>query len=117
METNSPRGEIPNHFNLPKRISGLAGLVYNLWWSWHPEVQRLFIEIDKDLWEQVYHNPVVFLRRVDRVHLNAAIGEKNLLEIYDRIMQSYQDYMSMNDTWFQRTYPDLNRRDRRVFFL
>jgi starch phosphorylase len=107
MVTNPVRGEIPNHFNLPKRISGLAGLVYNLWWSWHPEVQKLFIEIDKDLWEQVYHNPVVFLRRVDRVHLNAAIGEKHLLEVYDQIMQSFQDYMADNDTWFQRSYPEL----------
>jgi starch phosphorylase len=110
MTISTYHGEIPNHFNLPRRISGLAELVYNLWWSWHPEAQRLFAEIDKDRWEQDYHNPVVFLRHVDRAHLNALISEKYLLEIYDRVMQSYQDYMKATGTWYELTYPNLKNQ-------
>jgi starch phosphorylase len=110
MLMTSVHEEIPNHFDLPRRIAGLADLVYNLWWSWHPEAQRLFAEIDKNLWEQVYHNPVIFLRRVDRAHLNAAISEKQILEIYDQVMQSFQDYMKSNDTWYHKTYPKLGNQ-------
>jgi starch phosphorylase len=109
MDMNTVHGEIPNHFNLPRRIAGLAELVYNMWWSWHPEAQRLFAEIDKDLWEQVYHNPVVFLRRVDRAHINAAISDQHLLVIYDQVIQSFQEYMKSNATWFQQTYSELTK--------
>ena len=49
---------------IPDRISRLADLSYNLWWSWHPEAQNLFKRIDAELWEAVYHNPVLFLREV-----------------------------------------------------
>jgi starch phosphorylase len=107
MDNNTFHGEIPNHFDLPRRIAGMAELVYNLWWAWHPEAQRLFAEIDKDLWEQVYHNPVMFLRHVDRAHLNAVISEKNQLEIYDHVVQSFQDYIKSDGTWFEKSYPSL----------
>ncbi|MBN2256981.1 MAG: alpha-glucan family phosphorylase [Anaerolineaceae bacterium] len=105
MDNNIARAEIPNHFDLPRRISGLAELVYNLWWAWNPEVQRLFAETDKNLWEQVYHNPVMFLRRVDRAHLNAVISQKHLLTMYDNLIQAFLDYNQSTDTWFTRTYP------------
>ena len=45
--------EIPNHFVLPRRITRLGELAYNLWWSWNPEAQMLFTIIDKQLWNQV----------------------------------------------------------------
>ena len=37
---------IPNHFSLPRRIERLGELAYNLWWTWNPNVQRLFERID-----------------------------------------------------------------------
>ena len=54
--------EKPIQFSLPRRIKRLEELAYNLWWVWHPAAQRLFKEIDALLWEQTYHNPIVFLR-------------------------------------------------------
>lgn len=110
MDKISYHWEIPNHFNLPRRVGGLAELVYNLWWSWHPEAQRLFALIDKDLWEHVYHNPVVFLRKVDRAHINALTGEKHLLEVYDRVIRAYQDYIKSDETWFHKYYPNRNEQ-------
>ena len=35
--------ETPNHFSLPRRISRLGELAYNLWWVWNPEAQRLVL--------------------------------------------------------------------------
>jgi starch phosphorylase len=43
---------------LPKSIESLEWLAYNLRWCWDPDTIELFRRIDRDRWEQVYHNPV-----------------------------------------------------------
>ena len=95
--------EIPNHFNLPRRITRLSELAYNLWWVWNPNAQRLFSQIDRTLWEKVYHNPVAFLRRIERATLNAATNDRYFLEAYDRVMREFDQYMAGDDTWFKRS--------------
>lgn len=99
--------EIPNHFSLPRRISRLSELTYNLWWIWNPDVQRLFAQIDKALWERLGHNPVLFLRQVERARLNAATYDRYFLDHYDRVMRNFDAYMNSQTTWFQSTYPNL----------
>ena len=71
--------ESPNHFSLPRRIARLGELAYNLWWAWNPDPQRLYSMIDHVLWERVYHNPVAFLRRVERANVNAATNDRYFL--------------------------------------
>ena len=61
---------IPTKFNLPRRIARLGELAYNLWWTWNPDAQRLFARIDLNLWEHVSHNPVLFLRQINRSQLD-----------------------------------------------
>jgi len=101
------RPEIPNHFSLPRRISRLGQLAYNLWWVWNPEGQMVFAQIDKPLWERLHHNPVAFLHKVDRPRLNALTNDRYYLDIYDRVMRNFDNYLKAENTWFQRTYPDL----------
>ncbi|MCS7324336.1 MAG: alpha-glucan family phosphorylase [Thermoflexales bacterium] len=91
---------------LPRRIHQLGVLAYNLWWSWHPEAQKLFQRIDPVLWEAVYHNPVCFLRRVPRQTLAAAINRAEFLRDYDEVMREFEHYMQGHEngaaTWFSR---------------
>jgi starch phosphorylase len=101
------RAQLPNNFSLPRRIHRLAELAYNLWWIWNPEAQRLFSRIDKELWERAYHNPVLFLRQVERSRLNAVMNNRYYLDFYDRIFRNFDQYMDAKDTWFSRTYPEL----------
>jgi len=102
--------EIPNRFSLPRRIRRLSDLAYNLWWTWNPDAQRLFTRIDKELWERVYHNPVQFLRRVQRPKVNAVTHDRYYLDFYDRILRTFDDYMGAEDTWCSRYHPEcLNR--------
>ena len=42
--------KLPNRFDLPRRISRLSELSYNLWWAWNPTALRLFNRIDNNLW-------------------------------------------------------------------
>lgn len=99
--------DIPNHFVLPRRINRLGELAYNLWWSWNPDAQLLYTLIDKQLWNLLSHNPVAFLRQVERPRLNAVTNDRYFLDLYDRVMRSFDAYMKSEDTWYKRTYPDM----------
>ena len=99
--------EVPNHFDIPRRIYRLSELVYNLWWAWNPPAIRLFQLIDKVLWDGLNHNPVAFLRQVERARLNAVADDPAYLDMYDQVMVAYDAYMSGKDTWFNKTYPRL----------
>ena len=83
------KAEIPNKFRLPRRINRLGDLAYNLWWTWNPDAQRLFIEIDRDLWERTNHNPIHFLSLVERAQLNAVTQNHYYLDHYDRIFDAF----------------------------
>ena len=100
------RTETPNHFSLPRRIRRLGQIVYNLWWTWNPDAQRLFVHIDRDLWERVNHNPVRFLHQVERAKLNAATQDRYYLDFYDRTFRIFDDYLRSEDTWFKQKYDD-----------
>ncbi|HPS42159.1 MAG TPA: alpha-glucan family phosphorylase [Anaerolineaceae bacterium] len=99
--------EYPNSFNLPKRLEGLRRLAHNLWWVWNPDGQRVFQFIDPLLWDAVNHNPVAFLHRVERTRVNAAVAQPGYLEYYDATMRNLENYLSRQDTWFHKTYPNL----------
>jgi glycogen phosphorylase len=94
------RAQPANQFSLPRRLQRLGELAYNLWWTWKPDAQRLFSHIDNALWEQTYHNPVQFLRQVERAQLNAVAQDRHYLDFYDRIFRLYDQYMAAEDTWF-----------------
>ncbi len=111
------RTRVPANFSLPKRIDRLGELVYNMWWTWNPDSQRLFINIDRQLWESVDHNPILFLRKVERARLNAMTNNRFYLDFYDRIMRAYDQYMQGQDTWFSQTYPELRNRPIAYFSM
>ena len=101
---------IAKELSLPKRIARLPHLAYNLRWTWNPEAQSLFSRIDFSLWEAVHHNPVQFLRQVKRPQLNAALSNVDYLQIYDRVMEHFDHYLSTSRTWYQQENPDLLNR-------
>jgi starch phosphorylase len=100
------RTKLPKFFDLPRRINRLGELSYNLWWVWNPTAQRLFNRIDNNLWEQVNHNPIRFLRETPRPTLNAAAQNPMYLELYDRVFAEFDAYRNRKDTWFATAHPD-----------
>ncbi len=100
------RAKIPNHFDLPRRISRLGELAYNLWWTWNPSAQRLFYRIDYALWERLNHNPLLFLRSVGRSEVNAVAQNPVYLEMYDRVFASFDAYMNAKETWCTKIYEE-----------
>jgi starch phosphorylase len=84
---------------IPQRIVRLRDLAYNLWWSWHPEAQSLYRQIDPDLWEQTYHNPVRFLREVRQRRLDQAAGNPAYRQQFDEVLAAFDAYMQPQQTW------------------
>lgn len=97
-------------FSLPKPISRLGELAYNLWWSWHPDAPDVFRWIDDVLWRRVTHNPVKFLQLVSRSRINAAIQDSGYMALYQHVLAEFNRYMEADDTWMQRTHPGLINR-------
>jgi starch phosphorylase len=109
--------EIPIKFNLPRRLVRLGKLAYNLWWTWHPEVQRMYAHIDPITWEKVYHNPVLFLQQVDRAKLDELTQDRYFLEFFDRKIKEFDNYMNARRTWFRKTYPDFQNKPIAYFSM
>jgi starch phosphorylase len=99
--------EYPNSFDLPKRVEGLSRIAHNIWWAWNPDGQRLFQFIDPMLWDAQNHNPVSFLRQMDRTRLNAALNNPVYLKQYDQTLAAFEKYLVAENTWYKTTYPDL----------
>ncbi len=91
---------------IPERLSRIVELAYNLWWSWHPEAQQIFRRIDPRLWEDVYHNPVLFLREVRQSSLDQAANDPEFIRAYHNVLTAFDEYQVNNQTWFKQTYGD-----------
>ena len=103
------RAQQPNHFDLPERINRLGELAYNLWWTWQFSAQDLYARIDPTYWEQVRHNPILFLREVSRQQLEAAGQNLDYVDFYDHVLTEFDKYLAATNTWFRRTYPTQER--------
>ncbi len=90
------------------KIARLHELAYNMWWSWNPEAQALYEDIDPQVWKRVNHNPVKFLRLVSQGPLDAAASDPSYLARYEEVMRAFDAYMNPEpgSTWYARHYPD-----------
>ena len=114
---NTFRTHLPDGFDLPKRLSRLGELAYNLWWTWQPEAARLFSHMDNNLWERLGHNPIRFLREVGRSRLSESSKDKEYRALYDRVFASFDAYMEQTDTWTNLAHPELNGRPIAYFSM
>lgn len=92
---------------VPTRLQRLPDIAYNLWWTWHSEAQHLFSDVDPQLWEDVYHNPVKFLDEVRQASLEQAAQDSKYVALYDSVVAALNKYMAGEDTWYGNTHADL----------
>ncbi len=77
----------------------LWALANNLWWSWHPECDQLFRDIDPIRWRQLDHNPVALLREMTPEQVGQRAME---LVLQSRINYAYRrltEYLESTQTW------------------
>ncbi|MDB4634447.1 DUF3417 domain-containing protein [Rubripirellula sp.] len=91
----------PNHeeHHADDLYGKLWELANNLWWSWHPECDQLFRDIDPIRWRQLDHNAVALLREMTPEQLAERASE---LVLHSRINYAYrrlQEYLADTHTW------------------
>jgi glycogen phosphorylase len=94
-------------FDLPKKLSRLGELAYNLWWTWQPDATRLYSQLDRAMWERLNHNPIRMLRELKRARLNEVLKDKDYMDSYQRVFADFDAYLAQSDTWTHRTQPKL----------
>ncbi|MGQ8336067.1 alpha-glucan family phosphorylase [Sunxiuqinia sp. A32] len=50
--------------SIPENLTPLKELSKNLWWVWNHDARELFQSIDREIWEDCAHNPVLMLEKV-----------------------------------------------------
>ncbi|MEA3499778.1 MAG: alpha-glucan family phosphorylase [Candidatus Marinimicrobia bacterium] len=89
---------------VPEKLKKLEEFSYNLWWSWKPRAQKLFSDLDKDLWYEVKHNPLRMLKEISQNKLNEKSNDTEYVKLFDEVMKEYKHYMSDKNVWFNREY-------------
>ena len=89
--------------SLPDELKSLETLAYNLRWTWDPETVELFRRMDRNLWEEVYHNPTRLLGSIDQNLLDEFRQDPGFLAHLKRSVASLDDYLQ-ESTWFKRAH-------------
>ena len=102
---------------LPKRISGLESLAYNLWWSWKPEAREIFKVLDRRLWNYTQHNPVKMLVEIPVDRLENVARDSEFLAKYDAVVTDFNRAMTTSNNWCHENCPELGSANVAYFSM
>jgi len=91
--------------NIPEKLSSLNFLAYNLHWCWDHTIRDLFRRMDPDLWEEVYHNPVKLLGRINQRKYRELLKDDGFMDHYEQALGTLGSYVTERN-WFQKEYPE-----------
>ncbi len=92
--------------SLPPGLSRLKDIAYNLFWSWDHDTRELFRRLDRDLWEECGHNPVLMLGEINQSQLNEARRDVGFLSQYESICKRLDAYLENRMTWHETACGD-----------
>lgn len=87
--------------SLPPSLEPLRTLAYNLHWSWNAETIALFRRLDRQLWSDTRHNPVLMLGTISQYRLQEVATDDGFLAQMQRAIRQLEDYLKAR-TWYQR---------------
>ncbi|MCC6402585.1 MAG: alpha-glucan family phosphorylase [Fimbriimonadaceae bacterium] len=90
--------------SLPEPLLPLRTLAYNYWWTWNHEARSIFRWLGRETWEEVGHNPVELLHRLDPETLDRIAGDEVFVSQLSLTAQALDEYM-VRETWFDREFP------------
>jgi starch phosphorylase len=90
---------------LPDALAALGDLAGNLRWSWHPETQDVFEEVDAELWESTGHDPVRLIGEVGRGRLDELAADEGFRGRLGAAKADLDRYLT-EDRWYQTRGPE-----------
>lgn len=87
--------------SLPKELECLDELAHNMWWAWNYKAREMWKSLDADLYEEVNHNPVLLLERLNYDRKEEIVKDKALMAQVKDVYGKFREYMDVK--------PDSNR--------
>ncbi|MEW6439939.1 MAG: alpha-glucan family phosphorylase [bacterium] len=78
---------------LPERLKPLERLARNLWFTWNQKAIELWRRLDRDLWEEAYHNPVRMLGMLSQERLQELSQNESFLVQMEDVVESLDHYL------------------------
>ncbi|MFH1539204.1 MAG: alpha-glucan family phosphorylase, partial [bacterium] len=100
--------------SLPKELNALMEMAYNLRWCWHHETIDLFRRLDRDLWEEVYQNPVKLLGTISQERLHEVVEDDSIMNHMERVLEDFHEHIE-EKTWFGGL-PDADEKFKAAYF-
>jgi glycogen phosphorylase len=85
-------------------FNSLAELALDLRWSWNHYGDKLWSELDPELWK-ITQNPWIVLQTVSTERLQKLLGKTAFRKEMDKLLE-IKKQKSSEPAWFQQTYPD-----------
>src|SRR5271157_844543 len=85
--------------DLPDELRTLQNIAMNLWFSWNPEINRLFQALDPDLWEECGHNPVMLLANLSEARRTDIRQDYSLRERILEAEKAFEDYVGSSGSY------------------
>jgi starch phosphorylase len=90
--------------NVPPSLQPLLEMANNLWWVWHPDAVELFRRLNRQLWHEVYHNPVKLLGMIDQKRLADMAADEGYLAHLNRVYSAFKQHLA-EVGWFNKSHP------------
>jgi glycogen phosphorylase len=84
---------------LPAPLAVLERLAWNYWWSWAPDGESIFRDLDPEIWEECEHNPRLLLAKTSAFRLAEAASDPVYLERVHRLAERFQSYLTLGSGW------------------
>ena len=93
---NAPQWkEVTIKSTLPAELKCLDELAHNMWWAWNYEARDMWKSLDRALYEEVGHNPVMLLDRLSYERKEAIVKDKAIMERVKAVYKKFREYMDV----------------------
>ncbi|MFN3683386.1 MAG: alpha-glucan family phosphorylase [Fimbriimonadaceae bacterium] len=92
-------------FELPEPLKPLGRLAANFRWTWHHPTRDVFREADRQLWDDVGHNPMQLIASLSPERIEKLVNDPVFLARLRSCEADLDEYLQSR-TWFEERYPD-----------
>jgi starch phosphorylase len=92
---------------LPEKLAPLKELAMNYWHCWNADAKELFVRINRELWNEVNHNPILMINKISQSELKELESQTDFVSFLEYNHKKFKKYMAEKG-WFQSQYPTEN---------
>src|SRR5258706_4273976 len=84
---------------LPPPLQPLEALSWNYWWSWAPDGNEVFRDLEPGLWPQGEQNPRTLLMQVSDLRLAQVAADPSFADRVQRLATRFSAYLNDTSLW------------------